>query len=76
MHFATNEMDKMDSDGVIRMVNFDLVHRLLPSSSQRALGKYCAMTLAWKCWREGDVKQPFVFEQTEGTQDPFVDLGA
>src|SRR5262249_41924799 len=37
MHFATNELDKMDKDGVIWMVNFDLIRRLLPSSFQRAL---------------------------------------
>lgn len=73
MHFATNELDKMDKDGVIWMVNFDLVRRLLPSSFRRALGKHYAMTFSVEMLEEeDDLKQPFVFEQTEGTQDPFV----
>jgi hypothetical protein len=73
MHFATNELDKMDKDGVIWMVNFDLVRRLMPSSFQRALKKHYAMTFSVEMLEEeADLRQPFVFEQTEGTQDPFV----
>jgi hypothetical protein len=73
MHFATNELDKMDKDGVIWMVNFDLIRRLLPSSFQRALSKHYALTFSVEMLEEDeDLKQPFVFELTEGTQDPFV----
>lgn len=73
MHFATNELDKMDNDGVIWMVNFDLVRGRLPSSFRRALAKHYAMTFSVEMLEEDDdLKHPFVFEQTEGMQDPFV----
>jgi len=73
MHFATNELDKMDKDGVIWMVNFDSIRKLLPSSFERALKKHYAMTFSVEMLEEeDDLKQPFVFEETEGTQDPFV----
>jgi tetratricopeptide (TPR) repeat protein len=73
MHFATNELDKMDTDGVVWMVNFDLIRRLMPSSFQRVLSQHYAMTFSVEMLEDDDdLKQPFVFEQTEGTQNPFV----
>jgi len=73
MHFATNELDRMDTDGVIWMVNFDLIRRLMPSSFQRVLSQHYAMTFSVEMLEDDDdLKQPFVFEQTEGTQNPFV----
>ena len=40
MHFATNELDKMDKDGVIWMVNYGLIRPRLPHVFQRALHKH------------------------------------
>lgn len=73
MHFATNELDKMDKDGVIWMVNFDLIRRYLPDPFRQALAQHYAMTFSVEMLEEDDaLSQPFVFAQTEGAQDPFV----
>jgi hypothetical protein len=73
MHFATNELERMDKDGVIWMVNFDLARRFLPGPFQSALAKHWAMTFSVEMLEEEDgLDEPFVFAQTEGLQDPFV----
>jgi len=73
MHFATNELDKMDKDGVLWMVNFDEARAHLPGFFQAALGRHYAMTFSVEMLEEDDaIKDPFVFELTEGMQDPFV----
>ncbi|MEZ5288678.1 MAG: FRG domain-containing protein, partial [Vicinamibacterales bacterium] len=73
MHFATNELDQMDKDGVLWMVNFDLVRQFMPSSFQSALRKHYALTFSVEMLEEDDdLKHPFVFEQTESGQPPFV----
>ena len=42
MHFATNELDKMDRDGVIWMVNFVTARQFLPSALARPLQEHAA----------------------------------
>ncbi len=46
MHFATNELDKMDKDGVIWMVNFDRVRAYLPDFFRNALSEHYALTFS------------------------------
>src|SRR5262245_44389082 len=73
IHFATNELDKMDKDGVLWMVNFVESRRLLPAPFRRALSKHYALTFSVEMLEEDDdLKQPFAFDEAEGTQDPFV----
>ena len=72
MHFATNELDKMDKDGVIWMVNFDLLRAWLPESFNKALIKHYALTFSVEMLEEDqDLKEPFIFEDTEGMQQAF-----
>jgi hypothetical protein len=42
MHFATNELDKMDRDGVIWMVNFVTARQFLPTALARPLQEHAA----------------------------------
>ncbi len=73
MHFATNELDKMDKDGVLWMVNFDEARTHLPQFFQSALHRHYAMTFSVEMLEEDDdLKDPFRFEQTEGQEEPFV----
>jgi hypothetical protein len=73
MHFATNELDKMDKDGVIWMVNFERVRSYLPGFFRNALSQHYALTFSVEMLEEDDALiDPFVFERTEGAQDPFV----
>ncbi|MEP7384745.1 MAG: FRG domain-containing protein, partial [Gemmatimonadota bacterium] len=73
MHFATNELDKMDKDGVIWMVNFDRARAYLPGFFRQSLANHYALTFSVEMLEEDDaLLDPFVFERTEGAQDPFV----
>ena len=73
MHFATNELDKMDKDGVLWMVNFERVRSYLPGFFRNALSQHYALTFSVEMLEEDDALiDPFVFERTEGAQDPFV----
>jgi hypothetical protein len=73
MHFATNELDKMDKDGVLWMVNFDAMRRHLPPFFQNTLHRHYALTFSVEMLEADEqLADPFVFEQTEGAQDPFV----
>jgi hypothetical protein len=73
MHFATNELDKMDKDGVLWMVNFEHSRKYLPEFFLRALNRHYALTFSVEMLEEDDaLKDPFIFEQTEGTQGAFV----
>ena len=73
MHFATNELDKMDKDGVIWMVNLDSIRERVPPSFKRVLDEHYALTFSVEMLEDdNDLKQPFVFDETEGSRDPFV----
>jgi FRG domain len=73
MHFATNELDKMDKDGVLWMVNFEHSRKHLPPSFTRALERHFALTFSVEMLEEDrDLSDPFVFDDTEGAQNPFV----
>ena len=73
MHFATNELNQMDKEGVLWMVNFDWSRHYMPEVFQRALGKHYALTFSVEMLEEDeDLKDPFSFERTEATQIPFV----
>jgi len=53
---------------VIRTVDFDLIRPLLPAPFRCALSKHYAMTFSAEMLEEDDnLKQPLVFEETEGT---------
>lgn len=73
MHFATNELDKMDRDGVLWMVNFDRARAYLPPFFQQSLARHYALTFSVEMLEEDPALiDPFIFERTEGMQDPFV----
>lgn len=73
MHFATNELDNMDKDGVLWMVNFDGSRKFLPRPFRRSLAKHFALTFSVEMLEEDkDLNNPFSFSETEGMQAPFV----
>ncbi len=73
MHFATNELDKMDRDGVLWMVNFDRARDYLPQFFRDSLSRHYALTFSVEMLEEDPALiDPFIFERTEGTQAPFV----
>jgi hypothetical protein len=73
MHFATNELDKMDKDGVLWMVNFERSRQYLPKSFARVLEKHFSLTFSVEMLEEDrDLADPFRYADTESSQSPFV----
>jgi len=73
MHFATNELDKMDKDGVLWMVNFDHLRRYLPPFFRDVLRRHYALTFSVEMLEEDpSLKDPFEFESSEGEAGAFV----
>lgn len=74
MHFATNELDKMDKDGVLWMVNFAEARTQLPPIFQSALHQHFALTFSVEMLEEQEqsLADPFVLDQISGARDPFI----
>jgi len=71
LHFATNELDKMDRDGVIWMVSFVECHKLLPTHLQEILQRDFAQGFSVEMLEE-DFKKISDVEKLKGNLDEFV----